>query len=97
MIKAIAIDDEAPALKIIANFCERTEGIHLEKTFLAPNEALEYLSANAANPANPTNSANATNSVTTAPPIDLLFLDIQMPSLTGLELYKSIGPGPLAI
>ena len=76
MITAIAIDDEAPALKVISNFCDRTEGIRLEKTFLSPAEALFYLKSS---------------------PVDLLFLDIQMPSLTGLELYRSIGPDTLAI
>ena len=70
MIKAIAIDDEAPALKVIANFCSRTEGIHLEQTFQSPAEAIRYLNAN---------------------PVDLLFLDIQMPSQTGLDFYQSIG------
>jgi hypothetical protein len=43
MIKAIAIDDEAPALKVISNFCDRTEGVRLEQTYLAPAEALRYL------------------------------------------------------
>jgi DNA-binding LytR/AlgR family response regulator len=76
MITAIAIDDEAPALKVISNFCDRTEDIRLEKTFLSPAEALIYLKSS---------------------PVDLLFLDIQMPTLTGLELYRSIGPGTLAI
>jgi len=76
MIKAIAIDDEAPALKIISNFCDRTEGVRLEQTFLAPAEALRYLQSTS---------------------VDLIFLDIQMPSLSGLELYRSIGTGTLAI
>ena len=76
MIKAIAIDDEAPALKVISNFCSRTEDILLERSFLSPAEALRYLRSS---------------------PVDLLFLDIQMPSLTGLELYRSVGPGTLAI
>jgi DNA-binding LytR/AlgR family response regulator len=76
MIKAIAIDDEIPALKVITNFCDRTEGIRLEQTFQSPAEALRYLQSS---------------------PVDLLFLDIQMPSLTGLELYRSVGPGTLAI
>ena len=33
MIKAIAIDDEPPALKVIENFCANAEHIQLEKTF----------------------------------------------------------------
>lgn len=76
MIKAIAIDDEAPALKVISNFCDRTEGLRLERTFLAPAEALRYLQSNS---------------------VDLIFLDIQMPSLSGIELYRSIGTTTLAI
>ena len=76
MIKAIAIDDEAPALKVIENFCDRTDTIHLERTFRKPGEALSYLQQS---------------------PVDLLFLDIQMPSQSGLDLYRTIGPSTLAI
>ncbi len=76
MITAIAIDDEAPALKVIENFCGRTEGIRLERTFLRPDEALAYLQAKQ---------------------VDLLFLDIRMPSQSGLDLYKTLDPGPLVI
>jgi DNA-binding LytR/AlgR family response regulator len=76
MIKAIAIDDEAPALKVIENFCGQTNTISLERTFLRPAEALSYLQAN---------------------PVDLVFLDIHMPSQSGLQLYKTIGPDTLAI
>src|SRR5579864_5298362 len=76
MIKAIAIDDEAPALKVIENFCDRTDTITLERTFRRPAEALSYLRSS---------------------PVDLLFLDIHMPSQSGLDLYKTIGPSTLAI
>lgn len=69
MIKAIAIDDEPPALDVIENFCNRTEFIQLQKTFTKPTESLKYMRKF---------------------PVDLLFLDIQMPSLSGLELYKAI-------
>lgn len=69
MIKAIAIDDEMPALKVLENFCSRTEQIQLEKVFNKPVEALKHLRKF---------------------PVDLLFLDINMPSVTGIELYKAI-------
>ena len=69
MIKAIAIDDEPPALKVVESFCKRVDFIELQKTFTKPTEALEYLSKN---------------------PVDLLFLDIQMPSLSGIDLFKSV-------
>ena len=64
MIKAIAIDDEPPALKVIENFCEKEENVVLEKTFTSPNEALKYVKKF---------------------PVDLIFLDINMPSITGLD------------
>lgn len=69
MIKAIAIDDEPPALKVLENFCGKTDFIRLEKTFTRPNEATTYLQKNA---------------------VDLLFLDINMPSVSGIDFFKSL-------
>ena len=69
MIKAIAIDDEPPALKVIESFCSNAENIDLEKTFTSPNEGLKYLRKF---------------------PVDLIFLDINMPSVTGIDFYKSL-------
>lgn len=69
MIKAIAIDDEPPALKIIESFCSQNENIQLEKTFSKPNDALKYINNY---------------------PVDLIFLDIQMPSVSGIDFYKSL-------
>ena len=43
MIRAIAIDDEPPALEIIRNFCSRTDFISLEKTFSGVEDARNYL------------------------------------------------------
>jgi len=68
MIKAIAIDDEPMALKVIENFCGRIDFINLEKTFNKPEDALKHLRKF---------------------PVDLLFLDIDMPGITGIELYKA--------
>lgn len=76
MIKAIAIDDEPPALQIIEAFCAETDFIQLEKTFSQPNEALKYLRKF---------------------PVDLLFLDIHMPSLSGLDLYKLVPQDTMVI
>ncbi len=76
MINAIAIDDEAPTLKVIGHYCNRTEGIHLAGSLLKPLDALAYLAAS---------------------PVDLLFLDIRMPAQSGLDLYKTLDPGPLVI
>ena len=76
MIKAIAIDDELPALKIIENFCEKTGLVELQKTFSMPNEALKHLKKF---------------------PTDLLFLDINMPSMSGIELYKAVEQNTMVI
>lgn len=69
MIKAVAIDDEPLALKIIEHFCNQTDFIQLEKTFTKTDEALKYLKKF---------------------PIDLLFLDIQMPGKNGLDFYRQL-------
>ncbi|GAB4091460.1 LytR/AlgR family response regulator transcription factor [Flaviaesturariibacter terrae] len=76
MIKAIALDDEPPALEVLASFCAQTGFIELEKTFTRPDEAARYLSAF---------------------PVDLLFLDINMPSVSGLDFKRSIDPNTLVI
>jgi len=75
-MKAIAIDDEPPALKIIEKFCVNSEHIELKKTFTNPEEALRYLKNF---------------------PVDLLFLDIQMPGYNGMEFFKSMENKPLVI
>jgi DNA-binding LytR/AlgR family response regulator len=76
MIKAIAIDDELLALKVIEGFCAKVDFINLQKTFHKPKEALRYLEEY---------------------PIDLLFLDINMPSMTGIELFRSITQNTMVI
>jgi DNA-binding LytR/AlgR family response regulator len=76
MIRAIAIDDEPPALRIIERFAATIPGITLEKSFTRPGEALEYLITHQ---------------------IDLLFLDIQMPSVSGLHFYRNLPSEPMVI
>ena len=69
MIRALALDDEPPALQVLSNFCANTEDIILLQAFTRPVELLDYLSQN---------------------PVDLLFLDINMPTVNGLSFYKAI-------
>ena len=69
MIKAIAVDDEPPALEILENYCRRTEKVELMKVFTSTSRALEYLEQF---------------------PADLIFLDINMPAISGLEFAKRI-------
>lgn len=76
MIKAVAIDDEPIALKVIENFCKDVDFISLEKTFSDAKEGLKYLNKF---------------------PVDLLFLDIDMPYMNGIELYKQLKQDTMVI
>lgn len=76
MINAIAIDDEPLALTVIKSLCDRSEHIHLQKTFTQPSEALKHLRKF---------------------PVDLIFCDIQMPAMTGINLVKSLQKNTMVI
>ncbi|MCB0852913.1 MAG: response regulator transcription factor [Bacteroidetes bacterium] len=76
MLKAIAIDDERPALEIIEAFAGQTDEIELLKTFTRTREARQYLMEHS---------------------VDVLFLDIQMPAISGLEFIKTISQNPITI
>lgn len=69
MIKAIALDDEPPALDVLQNFCDKIDAIDLQKTFTKSDDAFKYLKKY---------------------PVDLLFLDINMPSISGIDFYKKL-------
>jgi DNA-binding LytR/AlgR family response regulator len=69
MIRAIALDDEEPALEIIDFFCSQIEGIELLKTFTKSAEAKLYLEEY---------------------PVDLIFLDINMPAISGIDFFRNI-------
>jgi DNA-binding LytR/AlgR family response regulator len=46
MIKAIAIDDEPLALKVLESYCKKVAFIELQKTFTKPSEAAEFIASN---------------------------------------------------
>lgn len=68
-LRAIALDDEPPALRVIKHFCGQVDFVDLQQTFSRTDEALQYLESN---------------------DIDLLFLDINMPAMSGIEFYKAL-------
>jgi len=76
MIKAIALDDEPLALKIIDSFCLQSDKVQLVKTFLKPNDALKYIENF---------------------PVDLIFLDIQMPSISGIDFFRNLNRDMMVI
>ena len=69
MIKAIALDDEPPALAVLEHFCRKCGFIDLQKTFTKSEEALKHLRKY---------------------PVDLLLLDINMPSISGIDFHKKL-------
>ncbi|UII29591.1 LytTR family DNA-binding domain-containing protein [Fulvivirga ulvae] len=76
MIKAIAIDDEPLALKVIETLCRQIDFIELQKTFTQPNKALKHLRKF---------------------PADLLFVDIHMPGISGINLVKALQQNTMVI
>lgn len=75
-IKAVALDDEPLALKVIETYCSRLDYIDLQKVFTRTGDAMEYLEKF---------------------PVDLIFLDINMPAVSGLEFYKKVDQNTFAI
>lgn len=69
MIKAIALDDEEPALEILEFFCGQIEGIELLSVFTKSSEARLFLEEHS---------------------VDLIFLDINMPAISGIDFFKDI-------
>ena len=75
-IKAVALDDEPLALKVIEAYCNRLDYIDLQKVFTKTGDAMEYLENF---------------------PVDLIFLDINMPAVSGLDFYKRVNQNTFAI
>jgi two-component system, LytTR family, response regulator len=69
-ISCIVVDDEPLALKLMADYVQKTPFLQLTEQTTDPMKAIEWVQHGIA---------------------DLLFLDIQMPELTGLQLMKIIG------
>lgn len=67
-MRAIALDDEPPALDVIERFCRQVDDVELVKTFTSVKEAVSFLQDHE---------------------VDLLFLDINMPSVSGIDFYKA--------
>ena len=69
-ISCVVVDDEPLALKLMADYVQKTPFLQLTEQTTDPMKAMELVQQGG---------------------IDLLFLDIQMPELTGLQLMKIIG------
>lgn len=69
MIKAIIIDDENPAIKILKMFLEKTERVEVIASYQ--------------------NASNALDEIKKLKP-EVVFLDIEMPGISGMELASNI-------
>jgi len=76
MIKAIAIDDEPIALKIVADHASKIPFLELSESFTNAFQALDHLKTNK---------------------VDLIFLDINMPDISGIDFLKALTNPPLVI
>lgn len=70
IISCVVVDDEPLALKLMADYVQKTPFLQLKEQTTDPMKAIELVQQGV---------------------VDLLFLDIQMPELTGLQLMKIIG------
>ena len=76
MMRTIALDDEPPALQVLAQFCQQLDFLDLGHTFTQPSQALVHLHQQ---------------------PVDLLFLDVELPTLSGLDLHRLVPCDTLVI
>jgi two-component system LytT family response regulator len=68
-ISCVVVDDEFPAVKLLADYVRKTSGLDLVCETTSALNALNYLTENS---------------------VDLIFMDIQMPELNGMELLNVI-------
>jgi DNA-binding LytR/AlgR family response regulator len=75
-LRAIAIDDEPLALRLVSDYIEKTPFLELYGAFDNPLDAIDFLSTQA---------------------VELIFVDIQMPELTGIEFARTLENAPKII
>ena len=75
-LKAIAIDDEPLALRLVTDYIGKTPFLDLAGSFDNPLDAVEFLNNHS---------------------VDVIFVDIQMPDLTGIEFARSLENAPKII
>lgn len=76
MLRAIAIDDEPPALEVIGNMARQVPFLALTACFTRALAALDHLRSEQ---------------------VDLMFLDIRMPDISGIDFMRSLAEPPMVI
>lgn len=75
-LRCMVIDDEPPALELLASYCRKAPHLELAGAFHDSLAALAWLPEN---------------------PVDLIFLDINMPDLNGLQFARALREAPLLV
>ncbi len=88
-LRCIAIDDEPFALEILADDIRKVPFLDLVGQFASPLDAWAVLQAES-------NQSKESNP-SVAGSVDLLFLDIQMPTLTGIQFLRTLPRPPMVI
>ena len=74
-ICCVIVDDEQPAIDVLTHYVGKTTFLNLAFTTVNPLEALDFLRQRTAG----------------GQPVDLVFLDIHMPQLSGIEFLRLVG------
>lgn len=69
ILKCLIVDDEAPAIRLLASYIKKVPFLELRNSTTDPIEAIQIIEQE---------------------DLDLVFLDIQMPTITGIQLSKII-------
>lgn len=78
-MNCVIIDDDKFSTRIIEDFIERTDGLHLVGSYTSAVDAINKMSR------------------TDAERVNVIFLDIEMPEMSGIEFLKSLTEMPQVI
>lgn len=86
-LRCIAIDDEPFALEILADDIRKVPFLELVGQYASPLDAYNVLQGD----------SNRADDAGDHVPVDLVFLDIQMPTLTGIQFLRTLRRPPMVI
>ncbi|KQS30839.1 LytTR family DNA-binding domain-containing protein [Dyadobacter sp. Leaf189] len=76
VLRCLVVDDEHPAIRLLAGYIKKTPGLQLVLQTTSANQALDAIQNGLA---------------------DLVFLDIQMPEITGIDIMRSLNNSKIKV